>query len=185
MEQAEQAQQAEPAKGKPFLTTLLLNFFLGPLGVHRFYTGYIGIGVIQLLTVGGCGIWSLIDFIFIATGRYKDIHGIELNDYNQKTGYIAIVVMIALFCLGLLNNGLPKPIPFPVPVPVQLPVSNSKAQKYECTVMQDKTPVKCTVAIAEHGNSISCDTFEPLDSKNKATDMALKDAKAGKCKQIN
>lgn len=57
------------------LVLLLLCFFLGAFGVHRFYTGHIGIGVVQLLTLGGCGIWVLVDFIMILTGNYKDAQG--------------------------------------------------------------------------------------------------------------
>lgn len=64
--------------GKDWLTTLLLAIFLGSLGVHRFYTGHIGIGIAQLLTLGGCGIWALIDVILIATGSFKDGKGNKL-----------------------------------------------------------------------------------------------------------
>lgn len=61
--------------GKSWLTTLLFCFFLGSIGVHRFYVGKIGTGVIQLLTVGGLGIWTLIDFIMIACGKFTDGNG--------------------------------------------------------------------------------------------------------------
>lgn len=70
------------AKGKDWLTTLILNIFVGYLGVHRFYTGNIGIGVIQLLTAGGCGIWVIIDLILIITGDYKDGNGKPLDRSN-------------------------------------------------------------------------------------------------------
>jgi len=60
---------------KDWLTTLLLCLFLGGLGVHRFYTGHTAIGVVQLITLGGCGIWSLVDLIMIITGSFKDAAG--------------------------------------------------------------------------------------------------------------
>ena len=58
-----------------WLTTLLLCWFLGAFGIHRFYTGYTTIGIIQLLTLGGCGVWTLIDLIIIIVGNYKDTDG--------------------------------------------------------------------------------------------------------------
>ena len=57
---------------KNWLTTLLLSIFLGNLGVHRFYDWKIGTGILQLLTLGGCGIWTLIDIITIVMGNFKD-----------------------------------------------------------------------------------------------------------------
>lgn len=60
---------------KDWLVTLLLSLFIGTLGVHRFYTGKIGTGILQLITLGGCGIWTLIDIIMIATGNFKDKDG--------------------------------------------------------------------------------------------------------------
>jgi len=75
-------QPAAPAAAddrKDWLTALLLSIFLGELGVDRFYLGYIGLGVLKLLTAGGCGIWWLIDVILIATDGLKDANGRPLR----------------------------------------------------------------------------------------------------------
>ncbi len=64
-----------PGESKDWLTALLLCFFLGVFGIHRFYTGHIAIGVVQLLTLGCCGIWTLVDFIIIVVGNFKDARG--------------------------------------------------------------------------------------------------------------
>lgn len=60
---------------KEWLVTLLLSLFVGSLGIHRFYVGKIGTGILQLITLGGCGVWTLIDIIMIVTGNFKDNDG--------------------------------------------------------------------------------------------------------------
>ncbi len=57
---------------KDFLTALLLSIFLGGLGIDRFYLGYTGLGIAKLLTLGGCGVWHLIDLILIAMRNIPD-----------------------------------------------------------------------------------------------------------------
>lgn len=61
--------------GKNQLTAVLLALFIGFLGIHRFYLGYIWQGVVQILTLGGLGVWSLIDLIRIITGDLKPKNG--------------------------------------------------------------------------------------------------------------
>lgn len=53
----------------------LVMLFLGVFGIHRFYVGKIGSGIVQLLTFGCLGIWTLIGFIMILVGSFKDSNG--------------------------------------------------------------------------------------------------------------
>ena len=63
---------------KSKITAILLCFFLGGLGIHRFYLGYTLIGVLQLLTFGGFLIWAIVDFIRLIIGSLKDSEGNDL-----------------------------------------------------------------------------------------------------------
>ena len=64
---------------KGFVPAILLCFFFGVLGVHRFYVGKIGTGILQLLTLGGLGIWALVDFIMIVVGAFRDKQGLPIK----------------------------------------------------------------------------------------------------------
>jgi TM2 domain-containing membrane protein YozV len=60
---------------REWITAMLLSFFLGALGVDRFYLGQTGLGIAKLLTFGGCGVWAIIDFILIAMRNIADVDG--------------------------------------------------------------------------------------------------------------
>lgn len=66
---------APAADGKSQLIALVICGLVGTIGIHRFYLGYTWQGVVQLLTAGGCGIWTLIDFIRIMTGSLQPKNG--------------------------------------------------------------------------------------------------------------
>ena len=72
----------ETPSDKKRLIAALLCWFVGILGVHSFYVGKTTVGVIQLLTMGGCGIWALIDLIMILMGNYTDKEGRKLTEWS-------------------------------------------------------------------------------------------------------
>jgi hypothetical protein len=64
---------------KSWLVASSISFFVGALGVDRFYLGYPRLGIAKLLTIGGLGIWALIDFILIVLRMVPDSRGRPLH----------------------------------------------------------------------------------------------------------
>jgi len=84
--------------------TLALSFFLGFIGGQSFYVGRIGRGFAQWFTLGGLGIWSLIDFITIATGNFQDSEGKTVkkpDSVNPKNifigagGFVLLIILMS------------------------------------------------------------------------------------------
>ena len=67
--------ELETASTRSRLIALLLCFFLGCFGAHRFYIGKTGTAVLMLVTLGGLGIWMMVDLILIAAGSLRDDEG--------------------------------------------------------------------------------------------------------------
>jgi len=64
---------------KSGVVALLLCLFLGGFSAHRFYVGKIGTAILQIITLGGLGIWLLIDLIMIIVGKFEDSEGKALK----------------------------------------------------------------------------------------------------------
>lgn len=75
-------QNGNPISPKSRLAAALLAWFLGIFGIHRFYVGKVGTGVLMIVTLGGLGIWVLIDFIMILVGSFRDKEGRLLINWS-------------------------------------------------------------------------------------------------------
>lgn len=95
----------EVVSEKSYIVAFVLSWLVGFLGIDRFYLGYTGLGVLKLITLGGCGIWALIDWILITFGALKDSDGRELQGYqeNKKVAQIAFLVIVGV---GILGNAI-------------------------------------------------------------------------------
>jgi hypothetical protein len=96
---------APTGAGKSFIVTWLLSWFLGAWGVDRFYLGKIGTGILKLVTLGGLGIWVLVDLIMVLAGATRDKLSRPLVGYDQfkKTAWI---VTASVVVLGGLIGGI-------------------------------------------------------------------------------
>ena len=98
---------------KEQMTALVFAILFGGLGVHRFYTGYKLIGFLQIITAGGCGIWTLIDIISLIFNKFKTADNKQLAHYNKLASrtifwYGVVIVLLVVLQLAMLGSQLQK-----------------------------------------------------------------------------
>ena len=95
-------------KQRHFLAVFFISFMWGTLGVDRMYLGKWGTGIVKLITLGGAGIWVIIDIILIMTGSMRDKQGREMLQFAEYKAFAYKLVLIFAITLGLivLVNGL-------------------------------------------------------------------------------
>jgi TM2 domain-containing membrane protein YozV len=95
-----------PGSDKDLATATLLAMFLGVFGVDRFYLGYTALGIVKLVTLGGCGVWALIDMFLIILKKVPDAQGrplryISPSEPSDKDWASALLISIFLGWLGI------------------------------------------------------------------------------------
>jgi DNA integrity scanning protein DisA with diadenylate cyclase activity len=101
-EVVEKTDVVQPDAGRHFLAVFFLSFLWGSFGVDRFYLGKIGTGILKLLTVGGLGVWVIVDLVLIMAGTMRDKQGQPMREYQRYKKFAVKTVVIFAVILGVV-----------------------------------------------------------------------------------
>ncbi len=90
-----------------FLAVFFISFMWGTFGVDRMYMGKWGTGIIKLVTLGGLGVWTLIDLILVMSGAMLDKQGrpmLQIAEYKSFANKTVLIFAIVLGIVVLVNG---------------------------------------------------------------------------------
>lgn len=100
---------SEQGEGRHFLAVFFLSFMWGAFGADRFYLGKIGTGILKLVTLGGLGVWVIVDLALVMSGAMRDKQGRSMLEFQRYKKFAVRTVIIFAVVLGvttLLTGGL-------------------------------------------------------------------------------
>ncbi|MDR7083570.1 TM2 domain-containing membrane protein YozV [Arthrobacter ginsengisoli] len=158
---------------KSFLVTWLLSLLLGILGADRFYLGKVGTGILKLITLGGIGIWALIDLILVLTNKTRDKQGFPLEGY-EKHKKMALIVTGVVILLSIVVNSARAGSG-----PASAPASTPKVSAATPSATPSATPTKDpAIAAAEAKAQADADAKAKADADAAAKAKTESDAAA-------